>query len=636
MPKPTKKMPPAKRPEKPPTTEAAPQGEAAERLQQLEAMYADGAEGDMSRLERTRQPVFRRVLFGLLAFFAVLAAVSWAGFFFFSPTDRKFSGEGVTVTAEGPAEIRSGEQVSYIIRWRNDEKVPLGTASLKLRLPREFELRQTDPAMQDDRWDLGSIGSGKEGSVRLDGVFLADKGTAMDLQAILSYHPADFNSEFQRVATKTVTAAGSLLELEAQGPTKVMPGDKVTVLFHYRNGSDRDFRGVTIKAQYPPNFLPESAQPAADDQTQSQWTLPTVAASTDGTIAVTGTFASDARGKVSIGAGISANDPDGRVLKQNDVAYDTEIIEGNLVTQLILNGSADSQTVNFGDVLRYSVTWRNTGSSVLTDNAFTVHLEATPAATADGQLLRWNDLKDTEEGTRKADAITWNKKQVTALERLAPGAEGTINFEIPLVQKPFENTVGQEYRITAWVEAAVGAIDGNKVDRTAKSQPVVAKVLSDAALACEARYFNDDGVPVGSGPLPPKVGESTVYRVFCTLTNSLHELSDLKLSAKLPANVIWTGKSNVDAGDLRFDAASEKLIWNLNWLPTTIKSIGLNFDAAITPTEDQAGKVPTFIDATILEATDKIAGAKLLLSIPPMTTALENDAQAEGKARVVK
>ncbi len=118
------------------------------------------------------------------------------------------------------------------------------------------------------------------------------------------------------------------------------------------------------------------------------------------------------------------------------------------------------------------------------------------------------------------------------------------------------------------------------------------------------------------------------------LTNTLHELTDLKMSAKLPENVIWTGKSTVDAGDLRFDAAEGKIVWTLNWLPTTIKNVAVSFDVGLTPTPEQVGKVPTLIDATILEATDKVAATKLLLSAPPLTTSLDNDAVAEGKARV--
>ncbi len=205
---------------------------------------------------------------------------------------------------------------------------------------------------------------------------------------------------------------------------------------------------------------------------------------------------------------------------------------------------------------------------------------------------------------------------------------------MPILTDPLPGVKDANYQVTAYLQADIAKIDGDKVDRTAKTQPITAKIVSDARLGAEVRYFNKDGIPVGSGPLPPQVGKETTYRVTWKIDNSLHELTDLKLSAKLPPGVIWSGLSKVDAGNLTFDAGEDKMAWTLNWMPTTIKTLSVSFDVKLTPSDDQRNTLPQLIDATIFEATDKLTGDSLLLSQAPLTTTLDGDDLAAGKGKV--
>ena len=60
----------------------------------------------------------------------------------------------------------------------------------------------------------------------------------------------------------------------------------------------------------------------------------------------------------------------------------------------------------------------------------------------------------------------------------------------------------------------VGKIGETEVDMTIKSNEIVVDINTGMVFKAEARYFNDDNIAVGSGPLPPKVGETTKYRIF--------------------------------------------------------------------------------------------------------------------------
>ncbi|MFC1638730.1 hypothetical protein ACFL26_00485 [Patescibacteria group bacterium] len=608
--------------------------EDAELDAELSSIYGgeggDDLQPDMTRLERDNGSLVRRAAFGLVTFFALLAAVSWVGFFYFSPAEDRFTGESVFALIDGPAVVKSGELVTYRVKYRNGENVPLGTASLDVRLPESFVLHDSEPSTENGTWKIGSLPPKGRGEVAVSGIFLAPLAKEHDIQAILSYRPADFNSEFQGVSTKTVLVEGSVLELEATSPSKALPGDTVDVTFGYRNGSETKFSDLMLSAAWPEGFIPESSEPPATDETLKEWRIEELDAFGSGEIKVTGTFASDAYGDIDFRSELSYLNEDEGAVRQAEAAATTEVMQGELVAALILNGQTDSQPIRFGDMLRFAVSYRNTGSASLGNVELSVHLESDPP----GALLLWDDLADETEATRDGDSLTWTSEEIESLERLEPDDEGVVEFELPITAEPPAGVRDNEFELRAWVVTKVESIDGDVVERETKTQPIVAKLLSDTMLTAAARFYNENGIPVGSGNLPPEVGEATTYRMTWTVGNSLHELTDLKLSARLPDNVMWNGRSNVDAGDLRFDAAESKMLWTLNWLPTTVSELEISFDVSITPEDSQRGKVPTLVDATLLEATDKVAGYSLLVTAPPVTTAIEYDEHALGKGRV--
>lgn len=621
-------LPPA-----PPTvSQATAKARAAELDTELHAIYDDARRPDMSRLEQVRHSALKKALVGMMAFFAVLATVAWAGVFFFSPGSGKFSGEGVALAIEGPAEVKSGELVTYAIRYKNEERIALGTASLEIRLPRAFKVQHVDPAPEDGgTWRIGSIAPGKDGLITVQGTFTAAIGKEYDIQAILTYRPADFNSEFQKVATKGLKIAGSVIEATLAGPTKVLPGDKVTFALTFKNGSENRFEQLKARAEWPTTFIPESSEPASVDGAFKEWDIAALDAGAEGNITVTGSFASETEGAQRSVMRVGFIGENDAFETQAEAEASPDVLRGDFVTALILNGKSEAQPARFGDMLRFAVSYKNAGTVTLGDVKLALTIEATPP----GKVVLWNELKDKAKGTRSGNTITWTKRQVPSLGSIGPGEEGTLDLEVPLLAAPLAGApAGAEYAVTSWLEATAALIDGEAADRTTRTAPIVTKLVSDASIAAVARYFNEDGIPVGSGPLPPKAGEATTYRASWKIANSLHELSDLKVSAKLPPNARWTGFSSVDAGDLRFDAAAEKMVWTLNRMPTSIKALTVSFDVSITPTDDQKGKVPTLVDGTIFEAIDKTNGWPIILAAPPLTTAADGDEGVAGKGRV--
>jgi hypothetical protein len=612
-----------------PTQEHPVAAEVAEGLKNIFTESDDHA--GLDRFAQTHHSTAKRLMIGIIVFLGLLTAVSWVGFFMFRPQSGGFAGEKVEMMVEGPDTPKASEPVTYLLRWKNGESIALGTASLEIRLPKQFHIIESpvQPDGETATWKIGSVAPGQDGQLAIKGVFLAPVDKTMDLQAILTYRPTDFSSDFQKVATKSVKLTGSALELTVVTPPKVLPGDKVTVEYHWKNAGEFALENVRLDAALPDDFVFESADPAPAADTRS-WAIATTGAGAEGVITVHGSFATGAEGERNLGGSLVLLDETGAAMPQGQTLAATTVFKGDLVAALIMNGQTVAQPIRFGDTQRFAVTWKNSGTMPAEDVELTAVVEATP----DAGLLMWNLLKDKAAGVRDGTRLTWTKKQVPALARIEPGEEGTLEFEVPLAMPPTAVPQDTDFRVTASLEAKIAKIGGDQVDRTVKTSPIVGRLLSDAVLASEARYFNDDNLPVGTGPLPPKVGERTTYHVNWVVTNTLHELTNLKLSAKLPDGVVWGGWSSVDAGDLKYDASTSKMIWTLNRLPTSVTKLGVSFDVALVPSDDQRGRLASLLEATIFEATDKLTGDAVLETVGPLTTQLPNDDGATGKGKV--
>jgi hypothetical protein len=174
------------------------------------------------------------------------------------------------------------------------------------------------------------------------------------------------------------------------------------------------------------------------------------------------------------------------------------------------------------------------------------------------------------------------------------------------------------------------------VHRVVRAAPIVLRYSSDVKLSAEARYFSEEGAPLGSGPLPPLVGQTTTYRVEWRAQKRFHELANLKIRATLPSGVAWTGTTIDDAGSLVYDEATRSVTWTLNRMPADVNEQTIRFDLAVTPSEADAGRFAKLVGETRFEATDSVTGELMSQVQPALTTDLETDESASGKGVVRK
>ena len=168
----------------------------------------------------------------------------------------------------------------------------------------------------------------------------------------------------------------------------------------------------------------------------------------------------------------------------------------------------------------------------------------------------------------------------------------------------------------------------------AETSPIEIQINSNTGFYAFARYHDEDGNPLASGPLPPKVGQTTTYRVFWEVRNSLHDLHKGSTTANLPPGIIWTGNSASDIGTIIFDETTRLVTWNIDGLPASIPRVGAWFDVSVTPQSSDVGTFVKLINPIAFEITDKETDDTIHASTPILDTEIPQDQFAKGKGTV--
>lgn len=151
----------------------------------------------------------------------------------------------------------------------------------------------------------------------------------------------------------------------------------------------------------------------------------------------------------------------------------------------------------------------------------------------------------------------------------------------------------------------------------------IAQTTADASsilrFAAEARYTSAAGVQFGYGPVPPKVGKTTGYRVFWTISQPGRLFTNVAVKATLPASADWAGNVSTTAGaGPVFDPVAHIITWQVGELAADQTNASASFDLRITPRKDDVGTTVRLLEPTRLTAKD--AGQLVTRLTAPLST----------------
>ncbi len=595
---------------------------------ELKQIYSMGEQDtpviDMSKLEVVRQPVVRRVLTATLLVLVAIAA-GLAGAFLLTNPLRPESAHILTFDIQPEEEIVSGRPTTIRIPYQNTASVPILSLEVSVHVPESFRFTSAEPApIQTDplSWTIGSVGAQERGEIVLSGMFVAEPGTVATVQAVTGYVPSNFRSPFEAIESESILIETSVFGVSVSGPERAVPGEEATYTIVTEHMEALTYDGMELRLALPTGFSIAHANPAPNVPGVAAWSIPTFAKDAPFRVEMTGAFASDVSGEQTLTAQVGTTLEDVFVA-QGEAVFATDVLASDLSLSLIVNGQAGDSIALPEDDITVNVSLDNRGEE--TAEMMTIELFV------DQGLDRVNlaERSGVPDGDVYGNKINWDHSDLSRLKILPGGEDASIDLAIPM------RDAGAD-RVVLRAEARVKTVGGIEINRTIKSSAITMRIASDLSIGASASYFDANGSPVGSGPLPPTVGQTTTYRVTWTVANALNRVEDLVIVAPIPSNAQWAGLVSASSGTVTHDTVGNRVRWAIGSMDANGAPAVAVFDMKATPTLADVGTFLDLLGAATATATDTATGATVTSTAPALTSELPDDPYAEDRGAVVQ
>lgn len=582
----------------------------------LQAIYGDDR-SDLHTVERDGSKL-TRLLTRLVLALALLAVLAFGGFFIYTTYfAQTTASKPLVMSVEAPAEVKSGEKTQIVVHYANPSRVPLASLELDVNLPAAFALSMAQPEPTDAVeliWNIGSLGAHSDGKLVLEGVWLSSVPATTNIQALAAYRPGNFNSNFSDIATATVNTLSSVLTLEVKGPETAVPGQALTYTATVKNTGLQTIVNPQVTLKLPDGFLLSSSTPELEAGADATWTVDSLIPEGTGEVTWVGAFASDVSDVQQFGVTVSVPEED-RQLQQANTLWFTDVAGSDLQATLVINGNSDKATTELGGTLRLSVRLENAGDKQIDAASFVLDFKPDT-----GVPLIWKSAA-LAGGKLTTAGIAFDATTIGAIK---PGEKKTFNLSFP-VKDTLATTDVDEWNVTAFVTNG---------DSKVQTPPFPITMKTTVDLSATARFYSESGAPIGDGPLPPKVGEATTYRVFWKLDKAVHDLEGLVVSATLPPDVTWADRVLSSTGNIQFDATAQTVRWEISALPAN-ETATAEFTVKLIPGDEDVATFVKLLSGSVLSATDATTDSLVEAEAEAFTTEIPTDTFAAGKGTVI-
>jgi len=538
----------------------------------LTEIYQDkkGTKVDVKKMNIKKRPSFLIRLFKKLFLLALLAVSVYFIYTRWFSNNNDVNGLEFKIIA--PENILAGEEFSYKITYHNPTKYVLSHARLEVQYPDNFIFTSASisPVSGNYGWDLADMDSGSTNSLTVTGRIINQPDSANVIVAYLSYIPGSLTSQFKKEASASTLVSGLGFNVDLNYSNTAFLNQDNEITLALSDVTDNYLGDFNIAFTLP---MEANAAVVSGGDGPASSTPPTAGSSTKIMITKSGgaswqvsnLLQVSGRQEIPLAYKVKQNS-DNLEIKvrlekrlENGEAYifweksfKPELVSSDLNLTMILNGSKNDGALTFGQPLHYSLSYSNRGDVSYKDVVIMAVLKS--------DFLDWNYLTDDKKGEVRNNTIIWTKQEIPELAEIKPGDEGTIGFSLNLAAFK-DSDQGKDLSVVSYGQYSMNN-QTLKSDEN-KSNTITSKINSDLSLSETILYFNNDNIPVGSGPLPPRVGEKTSFKVYWTVKNNLHELTDTRIVLPLPSYVSWDGNNTTNVGNIYYDAATRQIIWEM-------------------------------------------------------------------------
>lgn len=552
----------------------------------------------------------RFFLFFLLLFLFFI----FLGFFYWQR--NIYSKEVLKLEILGPNEIISGQEVEYIVKYKNNGNFRLEEPELIIEFPEnciQEEKIVKREIIKEDKIGL-AIYPGEENSFPFKLKLFGKEGELKTIKASLSFRPKNLKAKYSANTSFTSQVKSVPITFEFDLPSKVEAGKILNFHLDYFSNLDFPLTDLRIKIEYPKDFEFLESKPGAIENVE--WEIPVLNKLEGGRIEISGKMLGEI-GRVQIFKAKIGILKEGNFILLKEIEKGVETIKPSIFLRQEINGNPE-YVATLGEWLHYVIYFKNIGSDELANLFLIVKLE--------GEAYDFQTLKtDVGECRTGEDFCVFDWKKIPKLQYLAPTEEGKVDFWIRL-----KDDLG----------AISNPVLKNKVFISQLKEEFITKISSKLEVVQKGFYY--DEVFGNSGPLPPRVGVPTTYTILWQVKNYYSKVENVKVKAKLPENVSLTGKIFPQEAALKFsfDPTSREVVWSVGDLEggkgISISPQSVAFQVSFLPKKEDIGKTPEIISEVKVSGEDSWTKKILENNSPAIHTNLPDDPAIQSELGIVE
>ncbi len=547
-----------------------------------------------------------------------IAAVIFAGLFFI--LRQRFDSSKVSVAIFSRDRVVSGEDVSYVVEYKNNGRTTLKNVKLtfvypegsfpiapKNFTPSPIEGLQKSGDLQMVIIDLSDLEPGSTGNKEFRASLSGLKDEKKKASAKLTYQPANFSSNFENSGEFENVIFLVPLVLDFDLPEKAVSGQNLAFALKYLNTSDIAFSNLSLNVEYPQGFSFISSLPLSDEGS-NVWQITEIGPKEEGKILISGVLTGNQGEIKTFGIKIEKKQDDFvKTLSENLASVSISLPP--LAVELLVNGSRD-YIANAGDDLNYSLVYQNTSDVAIGPVFIDLKLDA--------KVLDLSTLR-LKNGffNNISNMVIWNESVLPGLKMLEPGFRDTIAFTVKVKNKdkmPIKNFSDKNFTIPVSVKIDTASVPIS-LRGTQLSGEDSLNIKLNSKLTLIAKGFYQDSKMPNSGPIPPRVGQTTTYTIYWDVANLANDVENVIVEGYLPPYITWLNNISPSNADIKYDKNSGKLSWTIGKLVANTGILypvkELVFQIGLTPSSSQIGNRVELVKPLVIRGKDAFTGAQL-------------------------
>lgn len=567
----------------------------------------------------------RRSALRFLVLSAIIVLVGVGGFIAYSilfpSLDAKFS-------IVGPDHVTAGEPAVFLVTVLNKSRIAMKEGRVVIILPEGSlfaEGGENTFGSPRERFEVADVPAGGKFEKEIRARILGSLGEKKIIEGSYVYRPENIQSPLAQEAQFKTNVVRVPVAVTVETPERVGSGQEVTLRVGVDSELSAPLPDIALGIDFPSGFTLKAADPPPPEG-QNIWPLEDLASGTSQKIVLRGVVRGEPEEVKALNIRLgrySARDRKWLVL--TETSSGPSIASPFLLAQTTLGG-ARAGSLAPGERVDGNVVFRNNLKARVRNLSVTVSF---PEKFVELESIRAeNGFYDV---TRRA--LVWRPSSEPRLQELSSGEEGTLVFSLVIKETlPIRSFSDKNFLfgVTTTIDSADIPPEFRGVSLEYRDLAEF-KIESSLHLTARAAYYNS--LFAASGPLPPKVRQTTTYTVHLQLLSGANDLKDVEVKANLSGGVAWKNSVATDVGAVTFNPATQELVWRIPKLTAATgilrSPVTAAVQVALTPAETQINTSPNILVNIAASGIDVFTNAVKSDTVNNLTTELRSDAQSK-------